>query len=87
MSIKDHLVNSAELTSAENNMKSVFFRCQKHYGKSHPICKKLRKFIGYPNVFTKIKYELDHEWNRLVDDETYQKYGNVYLEERRDKNE
>ena len=87
MSIEDHLVNSAELTSAIKNLKSVFFKCQEHYGKSHSISKKLWNVIKDHGVLTKIESELDHEWHKLVDDETYQKYGNVYYGERRDKNE
>ena len=85
MKLEDHLINAEELSSAIKNLKSVFFRCQEHYGNSNPTVKKLWKFVKDYGVFMKIKSELDYSWHELVDEETYQKYGHIYYGQRRDK--
>ena len=85
MKVEDHLINAEEFCSALENLKSVFFRCQEFYGKSHPICKKMWKFASNTGSFATVKSELDDKWHELVDEETYQKYGHVYYGQRRDK--
>ena len=85
MKLEDHLINAEEFCSALENLKSVFFRCQEFYGKSHPICKKMWKFASNTGSFATVKSELDDKWHELVDEETYQKYGHVYYGQRRDK--
>ena len=84
MKLEDHLINAEEFCSAIENLKSVFFRCQEFYGKSHPICKKMWKFASNTGSFATVKSELDDKWHELVDEETYQKYGHIYYGQRRD---
>ena len=85
MKLEDHLINAEEFCSAIENLKSVFFRCQEFYGKSHPICKKMWKFASDTGNFMSVKSELDHKYHDLIDDETFSKYGHIYYGQRRDK--
>ena len=82
MKLEDHLINAEEFCSALENLKSVFFRCQEFYGKSHPIC---RKFASNTGNFMAVKSELDDEYHKIIDDETFSKYGHIYYGQRRDK--
>jgi len=50
MTLEEHLINAEEFCSAIENLKSVFFRCQEFYGKSHPICRKLWKYASNTNA-------------------------------------
>ena len=85
MKLEDHLINAEEFCSAIENLKSVFFRCQEFYGKSHPICKKMWKFASDTGNFMSVKSELDHKYHDLIDDETFSRYGHIYYGQRRDK--
>jgi len=87
MTLEEHLINAEEFCSAIENLKSVYFRCQEFYGKSHPICKKLWKFASNTGNFMSVKSDLDHDWHKLIDDETFYKYGHIYYGQRRDKTE
>ena len=82
MKLEDHLINAEEFCSALENLESVFFRCQEFYGKSHPIC---RKFASNTGNFMAVKSELDDEYHKIIDDETFYKYGHIYYGQRRDK--
>ena len=87
MKLEDHLINAEEFCSAIENLQSVYFRCQEFYGKSHPICKKLWKFASNTGNFMSVKSDLDNDWHKLIDDETFYKYGHIYYGQRRDKTE
>ena len=82
MTLEEHLINAEEFCSALENLESVFFRCQEFYGKSHPIC---RKFASNTGNFMAVKSELDDEYHKIIDDETFSKYGHIYYGQRRDK--
>jgi len=85
MKLEDHLINAEEFCSAIENLKSVFFRCQEFYGKSHPICRKLWKYASNTGNLMTVKSELDDKYHDLIDDETFSKYGHIYYGQRRDK--
>ena len=85
MKLEDHLINAEEFCSAMENLKSVFFRCQEFYGKSHPICRKLWKYASNTGNLMTVKSELDDKYHDLIDDETFSKYGHIYYGQRRDK--
>ena len=85
MKLEDHLINAEEFCSALENLKSVFFRCQEFYGKSHPICRKLWKYASNTGNLMTVKSELDDKYHDLIDDETFSKYGHIYYGQRRDK--
>ena len=87
MTLEEHLINAKEFCSAIENLQSVYFRCQEFYGKSHPICKKLWKFASNTGNFMSVKSDLDNDWHKLIDDETFYKYGHIYYGQRRDKTE
>ena len=85
MKLEDHLINAEEFCSAIENLKSVFFRCQEFYGKSHPICRKLWKYASNTGNLMTVKSELDDKYHDLIDDETFSKYGHIYYGQKRDK--
>ena len=89
--VDDHLKTSKEILTAVENLTSAWERCQNRLGKSHRVTEKLRKlvssggFMGGNNTIKDIKSDLSLNYNRLVDDETFSRYGYIYYEERRDK--
>ena len=45
------------------------------------------KFASDTGNFMSVKSDLDNDWHRLIDDETFYKYGHIYYGQRRDKTE
>jgi HEPN domain-containing protein len=64
MSLEEHYENANDLAIASHHLNRLFYRCQKHYPKTHRLSKLLWRVCPdvLSGVFTAIKSELDNEY-------------------------
>jgi len=82
MTVEEHLETSEETCTAQKLLESAFFRCQKFYGWSHRNTQKLHRVN---KIIRQLHLDLDTDYHRVINDETFYKYGHIYYEKRRDK--
>ena len=86
MTLEEHLKTAEEIRTAIKNVKRAYFRCQELLGKSHSTSQKLWKLASNTGYFMNIKADLDTNYHKLINDETFSKYGHIYYNEPRNKN-
>lgn len=80
MTLEEHLENVDDLAIALHHLNKVYDRCQSHYPKSHRLMKLLNKLMPgvVGSMFSRIRGELDNEYNKSVNDEQFRQHGFIY---------
>jgi hypothetical protein len=89
--LDEHLELAEEICLALKHFTNAYKMCQKRLGQSNRITQSLHNLVfsyglsGGSKVIKRFKEELHSKYDKLVDDETYSKYGLIYHGQRRDK--
>jgi hypothetical protein len=64
MTLQEHYKTADDLAIATHHLERIYFRCQKHYPKSHKLMKLLWKVLpsALSGPFSTIKSELENEY-------------------------
>lgn len=89
MTLDEYIETADDLAIVTHHLSKIFFRCQKHYPKTHRLMKLLYKVLpnAFGSVLIKIQSELDNEYHKAIDDEQFKQLGHIYynLEKRYEK--
>lgn len=83
MTLQEHIDCAKDLSIAGHHLRRLALRIQKHYPKSHRLCKLAFRML--PGAFSSkwfmdIKSELDSEYHKVITDRDFEKYGHIYYE-------
>ena len=79
MTVEEHLACADDMAMVQHHLWRLYDRVRKHYLIKSKLINTLLKFVPFsPNYFGIVKSKLDDEWHRIINVDTFGKYGHIY---------
>jgi len=75
ISLEEHLETANNMAFVVHHMNLIFGIIEKHYPMSHKLFVEVQKLRGR---LSELRSLLDNEYHSVIDDETWEKYRNIY---------
>ena len=83
LTLEEHMQIADDLAIIDFLMRKIDSKCLSTYNKTSKLYKSIRKWSGHAGLISELKNQLDNEFHRLIDDETWHKlnedgHGHIY---------
>ena len=83
LTLEQHLQTADDLAVIQALFKQIDAKFVEFYNKSHPVAKKIRKFVANDGYISQLQSDLDNEFHKFIDEKTWKELnsseqGHIY---------